>query len=149
MHDQPRAGEKITYMPNLPQQYFGDIPADEMRDIIDGMEASRAVEPSEDIFGEPISVYSDAQAIEDGFLIAIDGPGRVNRATGAVFDHFAQPIGDPRFRVFDLTPLMDAIRAILKVEPDDGWRVGDYQGKRLWLIPNELGGLTLMFPEDY
>jgi len=29
----------------------------------------------------------------------------------------------------------------------DGWR--DYQGKRLWLIPNEVGGLTLMFQEDY
>ena len=136
-------------MPNLPQQCVGDIPAEEMRDIIDGMEASRAVEPSEDLFGEPISVYTDAQAIEDGFLVAIDGSGRVNRATGAVFDHFAQPIGDPRFRVFDVTPLKDAIRAMLQVEPDDGWRVGDYQGKRLWLIPNELGGLTLMFPEDY
>src|SRR5882724_6789570 len=134
-------------MPNLPHQYFGDIPAEKMRDIIDGMEASRAVEPSADLFGEPISVYTDAQAIEDGFLIAIDGPGRVNRATGAVFDNFAKSIGDPRFRVFDLTPLMDAIRAILKVELDDGWRVGDHQGKRLWLIPNELNGLTLMFPE--
>ena len=42
-------------MPNLPQEYFGDIPADEMRDIIDGMEASRADKPSEDLFGEPTS----------------------------------------------------------------------------------------------
>lgn len=25
----------------------------------------------------------------------------------------------------------------------------DELGRRLWLIPNELGGLTLMFPEDY
>src|SRR5207244_3795523 len=37
---QPRAGEKNIYMHNLPEQYFGDIPADEMRVIIDGMEAS-------------------------------------------------------------------------------------------------------------
>ena len=136
-------------MPNLPQEYFGDIPADEMRDIIDGMEASRAVEPSEDIFGEPISVYTDAQAIEDGFLVQITGEGSVNRVTRAVYDHFVQPIGDPRFQMWDVTPLMAAIRAIRALEPDDGWRVGDYQGKRLWLIPNEVGGLTLMFPEDY
>ena len=32
---------------------------------------------------------------------------------------------------------------------DDGWRVGEYDGKKLWLIPNENGGLTLMFPSDY
>jgi len=44
---------------------------------------------------------------------------------------------------------MDAIRAMLQIKSNDGWRTGDYQGKRLWLIPNELGGLTLMFPEDY
>ena len=41
------------------------------------------------------------------------------------------------------------IRAIPKIPPDDGWRVGEYRGKRLWLIPNEVRGLTLMFPEDY
>jgi len=49
-----------------------------------------------------------------------------------------------------IEPLMAAIRTVLQRPPDgDGWRTGDYQGKRLWLVPNEVGGLTLMFPEDY
>ena len=92
MHDQPTAGEKITYMTNLPKEYFGDIPADEMRDIIDGMEASRAAEESEDLFGEPISVYTDAQAIEDGVLaditsLCVSFRGQsVNRMTRHLFE---------------------------------------------------------------
>jgi hypothetical protein len=103
------------------------------------------------IFGDAdvISVYSDQQAIEDGLLVAIPGPGLVNRVTRPVFDHFVKPVGDPGHQVTDITPLMDAIRYMSKVTPDDCWRTGDYQEKRLWLIPNEIGGLTLMFPEDY
>ena len=83
--NQLTAGEKITYMPNLPQQYFGDIPADEMRDIIDGMEASRAVEESEDLFGEPISVYTRRQAIEDGVLVNLMQPETVGLVREAGF----------------------------------------------------------------
>jgi hypothetical protein len=49
----------------------------------------------------------------------------------------------------DITPLMAAIDFMLTIAPDDGWRTGEYQGKRLWLIPNEVGGVTVMFPEDY
>ena len=104
---------------------------------------------ADDLFGEPISNYSDSQALQDGVLVEIPGDGGVNRATRAVFDEFVHPIGDPRLGVLNITPLMDAIRAIIKIEPDDGWRVGTYQGKDLWIIPNEVGGLTLMFPDDY
>src|SRR5205814_3658876 len=104
---------------------------------------------ADDLFGEPISTYSDKEAIEDGILVAIPGDGGVNRVTRAVFDEFVTPIGDPRHKVLNLTPLMDAIRAMLTIEPDDGWRIGTYQETELWLIPNEVGGLTLMFPDDY
>jgi hypothetical protein len=39
---------------------------------------------------------------------------------------------------------------MLKVEPDeDAWRTGAYEGKELWLLPNEVGGFTLLFPDDY
>jgi hypothetical protein len=102
--------------------------------------------PEDDFFGEPISVYTDKQALEDGLLVAFPGPGRVNRITRAVFDHFTREMGPG---VTDVTPLTGAIRAILELAPNDGWRTGTYQGKSLWLIPNEIGGLTLMFPEDY
>jgi len=85
------------------------------------------------------------------FLFAVPGDGGVNRVTRAVFDHFTESLGSSPITgpVANISPLMDAIRAMLAIEPDDGWRTGDYQGKRLWLIPNEVGGLTLMFPEDY
>jgi hypothetical protein len=50
----------------------------------------------------------------------------------------------------DITRLREAIVALLKVKPDqDAWRTGAYEGKKLWLIPNEVGGLTLLFPDDY
>ena len=101
-----------------------------------------------DLFGEPIIVYTDRQALEDGVLVSVPG-GSVNRVTRAVFDYFVKYIGDPRHKVMDITPLMEAIRFMLTLPRVDDWRTGDYQGKRLWLIPNEVGGLTLMFPEDY
>jgi hypothetical protein len=107
------------------------------------------MDDAENLFGEPISTYNDRQALEDGVLVEVPGDGGVNRVTRAVFDEYVKPIGDPRHNVLNITMLMDAIRAMLKIEPDDGWRVGVHEGKTLWLIPNEVGGLTLMFPDDY
>jgi hypothetical protein len=99
-----------------------------------------------------ISEYTDQQAVEDGVLVAVNGEGGVNRVTRAVFDTFAESIGSSPLTgpVINITPLMDAIRAMLKILPDeDGWRTGTYQGKELWLVPNEVQGKTLMFPSDY
>jgi len=126
------AGVKIIHMSNAPTH-------------------NEASDSLVEFFGEPISVYTDAQGLEDGFLVAVPGPSGVNRVTRAVFDHFVEPMGTSPITgpVTDITPLMDAIRAMLQVPPDDGWRAGEYRGKRLWLIPNEVRGLTLMFPEDY
>src|SRR2546428_9182491 len=90
----------------------------------------------DEVFGEPISTYTDQQALEDGILVAVPGDGGVNRVTRAVFDHFTESLGTSPITgsVADITPLMDVIRAMLKVEPDDGWRTGVHQGKELWLI---------------
>ncbi len=96
--------------------------------------------------------YTDEQAVADGVLVAFRGEGGVNRVTRAVFDHFVESMGSSPVtgEVTNITPLQDAIRTMLKIAPDkDGWRTGTYQGKKLWLVPNEVGGLTLMFPEDY
>ena len=96
--------------------------------------------------------YTDKQALEDGVLVSVPGEGKVNRVTRAVFDHFAKPVGSTPLtgQVTDITPLQDAIRAMLKIEPDkDAWRTGTYEGKEMWLVPNEVGGFTLLFPEDY
>ena len=99
-----------------------------------------------------ISEYSDAQALEDGVLVSFPGEGKVNRVTRAVFDHFTKPMGSSPAtgEVTDITRLEDAIRAMLKIGPDEGaWRTGAYDGKELWLVPNEVGGFTLLFPDDY
>ncbi len=103
----------------------------------------------ESCFGEPISVYTDSQAVEDGFLVPVTGGGGTNRVTRAVLDQFTKSIGDKSLRITDITALMAAIRFMHRLIPHNGWRTGIYQGKKLWLIPNEVGGLTLMFPEDY
>src|SRR6266852_628311 len=95
--------------------------------------------------------YTDAQALEDGVLVEVSC-GAVNRATCAVFYHFARPMENSPdgLEAFDTDPLTAAIRAVLGVTPDeDGWRQGTYEGKELWLVPNEVHGLTLMFPNDY
>ena len=96
--------------------------------------------------------YTDRQAVEDGVLVPVPGEGGVNRVIRAVFDHFTRPMGSSPTTgpVTNITPMMEAIRAMLKVAPDrDGSRTDTYKGKNLWLVPNEVGGLTLMFPEDY
>jgi hypothetical protein len=96
--------------------------------------------------------YSDKQALEDGVLVSVPGEGGVNRVTRAVFDHFTQTLGSSpeTGEVSDITRLLDAIQAMLKVEADkDAWRTGIYEEKKLWLVPNEVGGLTLMFPDYY
>jgi hypothetical protein len=95
--------------------------------------------------------YTDAQALEDSVLVAWDTPP-VNRVTRAVFDHFTRSMGSSKITgvVIDITPLRRVVQTMLAVEADaDGWRVGAYVGKALWLVPNEVSGLTLMFPEDY
>ena len=96
--------------------------------------------------------YSDKQALEDGVLVSVPGEGRVNRVTRAAFDHFTKPMGTSPAtgQVIDITPLQDAIRATLKIEPDeDAWRTGTYERNELWLVPNEVGGFTLLFPDNY
>lgn len=109
--------------------------------------ALRMAEESEKIIFE----YTDVQALEDGVLVAVSC-GAVNRVTSAVFKHFARPMGNlpASGAVIDITPLTATIRAVLGVMPDeDGWRKSTYGGKELWLVPNEVRGLTLMFPDDY
>ena len=98
-----------------------------------------------------IYAYTDAEACDDGVLVAIRR-GPVNRVTRAVFDHFTASMGSSPVTgpVTDVGRLMRAIESMLKLEADGGgWRTGSYDGKMLWLTPNEVGGLTLMFPEDW
>jgi hypothetical protein len=110
---------------------------------------------SDDLFGEVISSYTDQDALEDGTLIAYHGPGGINRLTHDVYAQFTYEMGPG---VTDVTALHQAMESMLTLEPEieyiatvevDHRRKGTYRGKTLWLLPNEVGGLTLMFPEDY
>jgi hypothetical protein len=149
-------------MTNLPTEYFGDIPADEMREIVDGMEESRADESTEDIFGEPISVYTDSQALEDGFLVdiaclcVIFRGLPVNRMTRHLFDDL-RPFAAADEVTFD-AKVQQALRSILRTKcefaqgsPDNTGEVGDIYRipPELWLVRNEMGGWTAMYPADY
>ena len=93
--------------------------------------------------------YTDRQAVEDGVLVSVNGPQKVNRVTRAVFDRFTEEM-DRNGLATDITVLMTVIRAMADIDPDeDGWRTGKYVDRDLWLVPNEVGGLTLLFPSDY
>jgi hypothetical protein len=110
-----------------------------------------AAMPMTDDF-EVISSYTDQQAVEDGVLVPVTGEGGVNRVTRAVFDRFTKPMGASSITgpVTNIGPLMEAIRAMVKLPADaDGLRTGAYQGEKIWIVPNEVGGLTMMFPDDY
>jgi hypothetical protein len=98
-----------------------------------------------------IDSYTDAEGLKDGALVAMDALP-VNRVTRAVFDHFTRRMGSSPLTgvVTDITPLRRVIQAMLAVEADaNGRRAGAHWGKRLFLVPNEVSGLTLMFPDDY
>lgn len=57
---------------------------------------------------------------------------------------YEQNIGGGIFKVYAKVGL-DGKLAELTTDPKDG----EVNNKVLWLVPNELGGITLMFPEDY
>jgi hypothetical protein len=104
----------------------------------------------ESTFGPPIYAYYDKDAVEDGLLVPVSGDAGVNRVTRAVFEKYAVRIADSGATVFNIAPLMEIIRIMLNVEADrDGWRTATVDSRDLWLIPNEVDGLTLMFPDDY
>ncbi len=99
-----------------------------------------------ELFGDPIDVYTDADALADGML-ADTGPlglhfnGRpVNRITGGL-------LADFRPFLNETATLASTLRAKLRYAyyKGDIWQLPP----GLWLIENELGGWTLMRPEDY
>ena len=87
-----------------------------------------------------IHAYTDDEALEDGVLVAVN-LGQITRVTRAVFDWLCPEE--------DISELARACQYMTAIVPDRGWYTGEFQGRALWVIPNELDTLTLMFPEDY
>jgi hypothetical protein len=118
---------------------------------------------------EVISTYTDAQAVEDGFLVAVGNGNRVTAAAWAWLEEVAQEYGGGSppanwpvslllwfggnvalaLAVGLIEVNAAAARRIYEENIGGGIWNGEYLGKTVWLIPNELDGLTLMFPEDY
>jgi len=115
----------------------------------------------EDFFGEPISVYTDAEAVEDGVLVDIGARARflgfpVNRMTGNLFEDL-KPFAEAETPLFE-GDFADALASILRTkcqlakgDPGNTGEIGDMYTlpPNLWLVRNEVGGWTAMYPEDY
>lgn len=116
------------------------------------------------VFDEPISSYSASEALEDGLFVEASPethPGAL--FTRSVYDRIIEREGwtweddelsctplEYRQRVVPL--LMDAAM-IIQGRPDDHlWTEGlegNLTGSTLGIARNDLGGFTIMFPEDY
>ena len=105
-------------------------------------------------WGEPISVYGDQQALDDGLLVDISKTGVVfhglpiNRITGALWADF-EPFLEVGFALgmSEIAYISQMLRTKLNHAQLKGgiWQVPP----GLWLMENEVGGWTLMKPEDY
>jgi len=147
-------------MSNVPQSNYQDIPADELKELMDEMTASEA-NSLEEMFGEPISVYTDAEAVEDGVLVDIGARAHflgfpVNRMTGNLFEDlkpFAED--DVALHADDFSEALASILRtkcqLAKGDPGNTGEIGDIYTlpPKLWLVRNEVGGWTAMYPEDY
>lgn len=106
----------------------------------------------EDFFGPPISVYTDEQAVEDGVLVDISNLRAsfrgmaINRMTRHAYDEM-QPflLGDTA------EEKRKDLASTLRTKIEFAYYKGDiwHLPPRFWLIENEVGGWTMMFPEDY
>jgi hypothetical protein len=125
-----------------------------------------------------VSVYDDMQALEDGVLVDISSlqirfkDVTVNRCTAHLFtemvpfcheqgkaDGFLALVHDGfencrEVEHMDLGKFATAIRTKIKFAQGSGDNTGEVGDiyklpPNLWLFKNEVGGYTLMFPEDY
>jgi hypothetical protein len=100
-----------------------------------------------------IFVYDDDQAVADGYLVKweydasdfIDGRP-INRITRAVWEATVEKISF----ITNITPVRHLIRRLqAEGQVKDAWLTGEVDGVTYWCIPNEIGGYTLMLPDDY
>ena len=129
-----------------------------------------------EIFGEPISVYTTDQAVDDGMLVeaAPDQFGPSLLVTRAVFDAVWPPElvldadepdtgreprhDDGRTYLQRMIPFLQDAAMIAQVHvkrhPRWGGEIitkgleGNVTGQDVWIARNDRGGLTLMFPSD-
>ncbi len=104
------------------------------------------------MFGDPIFSYTAQDALDDGLFqqpFPNEYPGVLltesvsvacnNSKDGRTFKQCALPL------------VMDAVMAVKATKnPEDGfWKLEGTVANTVWIFPNELGGITIMKPEDY
>lgn len=120
------------------------------------------------LFGDVVFSYTDAQAIEDGILIPFVANGRdtrhriTNNAYTELKEYYRgkgySDYDEKQFYYFFFNELLPLVPASFRE-----WRAGeilttnydfrvekyDSNKRQLWYEPNEVGGITLMLPEDH
>ena len=122
-----------------------------------------------ELFGDVVFSYTDEQAVDDGVLrpfLTSQGRDTRHRITGNAYreltEHHAQAYPQyaeadfMRLYLAELLPLVpEAVRVYEKnigggiLKTDFDFRVTKASDDVLWYIPNEVGGVTMMKPEDY
>ena len=110
-----------------------------------------------DFWGEPISVYTDADALKDGTFTDISSVGvffnelPINRAT--VGASLALDFKDKNSEQVSEDLQFIAANCTFDGDGADAWGifqpVARLGNEKLWLIPNEVDGYTLTLPEEY
>jgi hypothetical protein len=115
---------------------------------------------SDELFGEVIDSYTDAQALEDGVLVELYMPARfqefpINRMTRHLFDDLEPFVeAEASFLNGDLSRALASILrtkcTLAQGDPGNTGEIGDIHSipPNLWLVRNEVGGWTAMYPED-
>ncbi len=114
------------------------------------MEEKERREYEHELFGNVIFSYTDAQAVEDGVLFdvtpyTVDKVNRVTASVYALLDGFDKPGEVPKL----YREMEDHALRALSQSKDKELVEFTYRDKTLWLMDNETGGRTIMFPEDY
>lgn len=106
-----------------------------------------------EFWGEPISVYTDEQAVADGVLVDVRGlfPAvwKLSLVTRAVWEAYTKPLLGGAMT--DVSVLTTTLRTAWEnARSDRDWRIGTTRdGREVWFVPNGMDGMTAIFPEDY
>lgn len=110
-----------------------------------------------DFWGEVISVYTDAEAQEDGVLIDVENLGVkfneriINRVTVGVTLAIGLKEKQPATIKNNLEFI--AVKSSFDGDGADAWGVFEpdarFGNEKFWLVPNEVEGYTLLLPDEY
>ncbi len=110
---------------------------------------------SDDFWGEPISRYTDQDALEDGTIVDISSLNLlfqgvpVNRMTRSLWEDLL-PFAKAEAALYEGSEACALAQMMATKIHMAAYQGGVWQlPPNIWLIENEVGGWTAMYPEDY